>query len=74
MKTVKFKMHSMVDVITNSSTVIYTYQDGCLNPAKELINEVLKLEGSDKNADDLFEFEVSSEGHNDYKSDPIRFR
>lgn len=55
----KFKLHSVVDVITNSSTVIYTYQNGSVNPAKELINEMLKLVGvTDKTADDLFYFAV----------------
>ena len=55
----KFKLHSVVDVITNSSTVIYTYQNGSVEPAKELINEMLKLVGTtDKTADDLFYFAV----------------
>lgn len=55
----KFKLHSVVDVITNSSTVIYTYQNGSVDPAKELINEMLKLVGvTDKTADDLFYFAV----------------
>lgn len=52
-------MHSVVDVITNSSTVIYTYQNGCVAPAKELVNEVLKLSGiTDKTADDIFYYGV----------------
>lgn len=56
---IKFKTHSLVDVITNSSTTIYTYQSGCEEPAKELINEVLKLSGeTEKTADDLFYFGV----------------
>ena len=55
-KTVKIKFHSFVDVITNSSTVIYTYQSGAIEPVKEVINEMLKLQGIDKKADDLFYF------------------
>jgi len=59
METFKLNFHSVVDVITNSSTVIYTYQDGCEKPAKELINEMLKLSGeSEKKADDIFYFGV----------------
>jgi hypothetical protein len=55
MELFKFNIHSMVDVITNSSTVIYTYEDGCELPAKELINEMLKLSGeTDKTCDDIF--------------------
>ena len=55
MQLFKFNIHSIVDVITNSSTVIYTYEDGCEAPAKELINEMLKLSGEpDKRAEDIF--------------------
>jgi hypothetical protein len=55
MEVFKFSIHSIVDVITNSSTVIYTYEDGCEAPAKELIDEMLKLSGeSDKKSDDIF--------------------
>ena len=38
---IKIKFHSIVDVITNSSTVIYTYQDS-VGVAKSLVKEVLK--------------------------------
>ena len=56
-KTIIMKIHSIVDVITNSSTVIYTYQDDSIEPAKELVNEMLKLSGiTDKTADDIFFF------------------
>ncbi len=55
---IKIKIHSMVDVITNSSTVIYTYQDST-KQAKELVMEVLKLQGiTDKTADDIFYYGV----------------
>lgn len=55
----KIKFHSVVSLITNSSTVIFTYQDGSIAPAKELINEMLKLSGvEDKTADDVFYFGV----------------
>lgn len=56
---IKLKIHSIVSEITNSSTVIYTYQDGSVAPAKELVNEVLKLQGiTDKTADDIFYYGV----------------
>lgn len=56
---IKLKLHSVVDVITNSSTVIYTYQNGCIEPAKELVDEMLKLSGvTDKTAEDVFYFGV----------------
>lgn len=50
----KLKIHSVVDLITNSSTVIYTYQDGSLPSLKELVNEMLKTLGhEDKTFDDV---------------------
>ncbi len=52
---IKIKFHSIVDVITNSSTVIYTYQNST-EQAKELIDEVLKLSCSDLKAVDIFHF------------------
>jgi hypothetical protein len=54
----KFKFHSFVDVITNSSTTIYTYQNS-VKQAKELVEEMLKLAGiNDKTADDVFYYGV----------------
>jgi len=47
-----------VDIITNSSTVIYTYVNS-VDAVKEFINEVLKsLPNVTLTADDLYEFEV----------------
>lgn len=51
---IKVNFHSAVDVITNSSTTIFTYSEGSDTKAKELINEFLRVLGSDKKADDLF--------------------
>jgi hypothetical protein len=62
---IKLKIHSIVSEITNSSTVIYTYQNGCVEPAKELVNEMLKLSGiTDKKAEDVFYFGVFCEDGN----------
>jgi hypothetical protein len=61
----KFSIHSIVDVITNSSTVIYTWQDS-ISEAKELLQEVLKLSGVEKNVDDLFCFGVFLSDNDDY--------
>lgn len=54
---IKLKFHSIVDVITNSSTTIFTYQNSTTQ-AKELIAEVLKISGSDKTPDDVFHYGV----------------
>ena len=49
----KLNFHSIVDVITNSSTVIYTYQD-CEKEAKELLQEVLNIAGNGEKVEDVF--------------------
>lgn len=62
----KIDIHSIVDVITNSSTVIYTYQDS-VKETKELIQEVLNLMGENKTPDDIFYYGVFCD--NDYYTD-----
>jgi hypothetical protein len=62
----KIDFHSMVDVITNSSSIIYTYSDGCIEPAKELINEFAKSMGYNKTADEMFTFGVFCEDDEAY--------
>ena len=55
---IKFSIHSIVDVITNSSTVIYTYQDS-VSEAKALVQAVLDLTGEkDATPDDVFYYGV----------------
>lgn len=59
-----FRIHSVVDVITNSSTVIYTQAtESTIKAFKDLTNALLKIAGSDANADDLFEFSLEPEMH-----------
>lgn len=62
----KLKIHSVVDVINNSSTTIYTYHDNCVKPAKEMINEFTKALGSDLTADDIFYINVFLEDEEIY--------
>lgn len=62
----KLKIHSVVDVITNSSTTIYSYYDGCVKPAKEMINEFAKAMGSKLKADDMFFIGVFAEDNYTY--------
>lgn len=57
MDTIKLNFHSMVDVITNSSTTIFTYQDG-IKEAKELLQAVFDLSGETRKVDELFYFDV----------------
>jgi hypothetical protein len=55
----RIPIHSVVDVITNSSSVIYTEATrAAIDTAKSMINEILSIAGSDKTADDLFDFQT----------------
>ena len=58
METFKLKLHSSVDLITNSSTVIFTTSEGSLPAVKELVNEMLKTFNSIYTFDDIFYAEV----------------
>ena len=52
-------VHSVVDVITNSSTVIYTEaSNNAANIIEELIDDILTVADSPRKASDLFVFTV----------------
>jgi hypothetical protein len=55
---IKINIHSFVDIITNSSTTIFSYYGGCIKPAKEMIDEFLKLAGTNLKTDDVFYIDV----------------
>jgi len=74
MKALIIPIHSFVDIITNSSTVIYvsTYQK-TEKMIKEFVNALLKSFGSDKKFDDFFEYkEVNRYPHMDYAVGQIK--
>ena len=53
-----FKIKSLTDVITNSSTEVFTiYNKGAINKVKEIVNSILALSDTTSNLtfDDLFE-------------------
>lgn len=53
----KIKVHSFVDFMTNSSETVYVcVHSRTIDAIKDLINYFLKVAGSSKKADDLFEF------------------
>ena len=59
MKEIKLNLHSIVDVITNSSTMVYIMATTkSIDLAKKFINKILTFSGSDKTADDLFDFSI----------------
>jgi len=63
MEKVVLNVHSIIDVITNSSTEIYTCTHGkTIEYMKELLNSVLKAGGSKKTADDLYDFKIKLDG------------
>lgn len=56
----KFKIKSLTDVITNSSTEVFTiYNKGAINKVKEMVNSILALSDTTSNLtfDDLFEID-----------------
>jgi len=65
---IKIKLHSITDLITNSSTTIFTYSAGCIEPLKEMINEIAKTLGSDKTCDEMFDAVILCEDSDTYQS------
>jgi hypothetical protein len=54
-------IHSVVDLITNSSTTIYTQaKKGSIETVKEIINIILKTSESGQTADDLYTFDIKA--------------
>ena len=54
----KFRIKSLTDVITNSSTEVFTiYNKGAINKVKEMVNSILALSDTTSNLtfDDLFD-------------------
>jgi hypothetical protein len=66
----KIQLHSMTDLITNSSTVIYTYSDASLDACKKMINEIFKTFNIDKTCNDVFDLSVDLED-NCYYNDAL---
>jgi len=70
MKQIIIPVHSFIDVITNSSTEIFVnVTNNTIQYAKDLINTILKESGSDKTADDLYEFSFKDDDY--YNKDNI---
>lgn len=58
LKTIKVHIHSVVDLITNSSTTVFIYRDS-VEEVKELVQEMLNLcDIKDKTPDDIFYYGV----------------
>lgn len=66
-----FKIKSLTDVITNSSTEVFTiYNKGAINKVKEMVNSILALSDATSNLtfDDLFEVDYCL---NNYKKEEL---
>ena len=74
MQIIKINLHSIADLITNSSTVIFTYSEGSLPAAKELMNEVFKLLNIDKSFDDIFYAKVLPKNISDHDDTPDNWK
>ncbi len=62
----KIPIHSVIDIITNSSTEIFTYSHGCIEPLKELIEEMFKIHGIDHTFDEVFTAVIACENEDVY--------
>lgn len=63
----KIKIHSIIDVITNSSTEVFIFtHNKSIEILKELIDSLLNIGDSGLKADDLFEFKITSENQDEY--------
>lgn len=64
MERIIIKIQSVSDVITNSSTEIYTVcTEHTLDRLKDIVNSILKIADSTLTADDLFTFELDKESN-----------
>ena len=62
----KINLHSIIDLITNSSTEIYTYSENSLSACKEMINEFFRVTGIDKTCDDIFELSIEADEQSEW--------
>lgn len=62
----EIRIHSFTDLITNSSTTIFTYSDNSLEACKEMIDEFFQALGVDKTCDDVFNLVVTLDDESSY--------
>jgi len=54
-------LHSLTDLITNSSTVIYTYSDSSPKALCEMIDEIFKVLGVEQKCEDIFTIYITKD-------------
>ena len=63
-------IHSIVDLITNSSTTVFIVaKESTIKAVKELIDQLLELGGCRQRADDLFSFKLECDRYQDWLSE-----
>ncbi|MCK9567881.1 hypothetical protein M0R72_02885 [Candidatus Pacearchaeota archaeon] len=65
--TVSIPLHSQTDLITNSSTTIYTYSDASPAACREMIEAIFKAFEIDKKCDDVFHIVLMMENEENYE-------
>lgn len=65
--TVSIPLHSQTDLITNSSTTIYTYSDASPAACREMIEAIFKSFDIDKKCDDVFSIVLMLENEDNYE-------
>lgn len=79
MEPIVIKIHSFIDLITNSSTEIFIQtHEKTLDATKDLVNKILLAAGRSEKAEDFFDFKVIEnlnyeEYRKDYESDEEYF-
>lgn len=71
-KIFKIQLHSVTDLVTNSSTTIYTFSEKSEGAFRDLVNEFFKTLGVNKTCDEVFNFAVlpgSYDQHRDWLDD-----
>ena len=61
MITIQF--HSITDIITNSSTTIFTYSGASVQACREMIDEIFNILDVDKKCDDVFRLTVLADNY-----------
>jgi hypothetical protein len=56
---IRISLHSVTDLITNSSTTIYTYSENSEETCRKMVDAILKAVGSKKTCDEMFALMVS---------------
>jgi hypothetical protein len=59
----KIQIHSAIGLITNSSTEIFVHSEDSVEPAKELLRELLRIEDPTKILEDVFDIQIERDSN-----------